>query len=358
MSRIFKRGDVLKTSLTVLGSLLLTAGVVGAATTISTNISTGGTLTVIGATAGYGAATFGGTGTTTISTAGALTAPSAIIIGTTSGYGVAAFGATGTTTIATNGNASTTATVLAKVLQITPGQSIDTTAAGSLSFGPTNMTSLLITPATTHIGAVSGYGAAAFGATGTTTLGTDGTASTTGTVSVPSLAVTAGGSIDAKAAGTLLIGGTNATTITIGQSGQRVSLAGNATTTGTFGVTGNTILSTASTTGLVQVGSLQVNGGSPGTTINGIVFGTCDMAAAAAPAATSSASFTCTQTGATTVTTSHRIFIMATSSIPVNFRIAAASSTGAGTIGVDVVNSGIIAGTTFGPYSFNFIGIR
>ncbi len=295
MSKIFKRGDALKTSLTVLGSLLLTAGVVVAATTISTNISTGGTLLVTGASTQYGAVSIGATGTTTINTLGQASTTQL------SALGPVYFGSTATTTFNANGTASSTALFTLDSLQITSGQ-----------------------------GATKG--------------------------------------LDTVQAGALSIGGTNATTLTIGRAGQLVTLPGTASSTIVSVVgplyVGGTATTTflangqASSTALFKLDSLQINGGSPGSTIAGIVFGTCDMSAAQTVTATTSISFTCTQTGATTVTTSHKIFLMATSSIPVNFAILSASSTGAGTIGVTVANTGIIAGTSFGPFSFNFMGIR
>jgi len=79
------------------------AGIAQAATIISTNILTGGTLGVLGVS------TFGATASTTISAAGVLTAPSAIVNGTLAAYGATTFGGTATSTFGADGTVTLTA---------------------------------------------------------------------------------------------------------------------------------------------------------------------------------------------------------------------------------------------------------
>jgi len=87
------------------------------------------------------------------------------------------------------------------------------------------------------------------------------------------------------------------------------------------------------------------------------VFGYCNIANPAAVTASTTAYFNCT--GATGATTSHRIFVQATSSMPANLVVQAASSTAAGNINIQVVNLGLTAGDVApGDISLNFFGIR
>lgn len=86
-----------RTTVIALAVVFVSAGIAQAATTISTNILTNGTL---GAT---GVSTFGGSASTTISAAGVLTAPSAIINGTLASLGASSFGATATSSFTSAG---------------------------------------------------------------------------------------------------------------------------------------------------------------------------------------------------------------------------------------------------------------
>ena len=77
--------------------IFVSAGIAQAATTISTNILTNGTLSATGIS------TFGATASTTISAAGALVSPNILINGPLNGVGVVKFGATATSTITAAG---------------------------------------------------------------------------------------------------------------------------------------------------------------------------------------------------------------------------------------------------------------
>jgi len=92
-----KDSVLLKMTIAVVAGVFLVVGTAGAATTISTNILTAGTLGAMGVS------TFGATASTTISAAGVLTTPSAVVNGTLGVIGVSTFGATASTTISAAG---------------------------------------------------------------------------------------------------------------------------------------------------------------------------------------------------------------------------------------------------------------
>jgi len=154
---------------------------------------------------------------------------------------------------------------------------------------------------------------------------------------------------------------------------------GNFATLGTLTAVGLTTLGNASTTntsvGAGATGELWVGGNATttaagnistkgsltlansSTAINGIVFGYCNIANSAAVTASTTAYFNCT--GATGVTTDHRVFVQATSSLHADLFVQAASSTAAGTINIQVANLGYLgASATIGDISLNFFGIR
>lgn len=119
-----------------------------------------------------------------------------------------------------------------------------------------------------------------------------------------------------------------------------------ASTTALF-TSGLTSYGTASTSGLI------VNGP---TTLSGIVAGFCNI-----PATTVTASSTdyATCSGATGVEVGYRVFVMATSSMPEGLFITAATSSGASTIGVRIMNTAPTGvDTSTGNISFNFWAFR
>lgn len=110
-----------------------------------------------------------------------------------------------------------------------------------------------------------------------------------------------------------------------------------------------TVTGTASTTDL-KVGSDMVS------TVSGMIFGYCTIATVTVNA-TSTAYRDCT--GATGVTSSYRVFVQATSSLPAGLHIEAASSTATtGTINVRIVNATVGANQATGINSFNFWAVR
>ena len=138
---------------------------------------------------------------------------------------------------------------------------------------------------------------------------------------------------------------------------------------GAVTATGLTTLGSASTTVLSTTGNLYVNGVATtsqlnvggtvtGCTISSIIFGSCTLGQVTV-AASSTAAGSCT--GATGITTSHKVFVSATSSLHADFIIQAASSSAADTLSVYLYNSGY-AGTTTSSIpttiSLNFFGIK
>jgi len=211
-----------------------------------------------------------------------------------------------------------------------------TTGAGNFSTLGTIVASstLQVTGATTLFSTLNVTGATALASTldvtGKTTLANASTTmlSSTGNVWVNGFATTTASNGDIATQGALTVNGVST-------------------------LTGNAILTTASSTGLVKVESLKV--ASAGSTVSGLVFGACNVADTAITASTT-AFADCT--GATGILANDRVFVMATSSLPGDFIIQAASSSVAATINLRIYNSGVTGQTTTGARTLNFIGIR
>lgn len=218
--------------------------------------------------------------------------------------------------------------VLAAIGLIALSVSAATTISTNISTGGT----LSVTGASTLTGAATL--SSTLNVTGLATLGNASTTilSTTGNFMVNGFATTTASNGNIATAGTLSVTGAS-------------TLTGAVTTSGSL-----TVGTTASSTSLI-VGSDQVS------TINGLIFGYCTIPATTV-AASSTAYANCT--GATGVTSSYRVFVQATSSLPDNMLLVAASSTGTtGTINVKLFNLGIpTGGTASGVNSFNFWAAR
>lgn len=165
------------------------------------------------------------------------------------------------------------------------------------------------------------------------------------------------------------------------------TISTNINTGGTLDVTGKATLANASTTMLTSTGNVWVNGyatttasngniatagnisaegtasttnlivGGNSTTVGGIAFGYCTISDSATITASTSKMFTCSN--ATNITTSHRVFLQATSSLPSGLSIQTASSSAASTIQLTIFNhlpTGVA--TAPGAISINFLGIR
>src|SRR3989344_1771430 len=268
---IFRRDGVLPVTIAVVASMLFVVMSTSAATTISTDITTGGavyatgTLQATGAVITYGAGTFGDAAGDFQIFGGQLQASStALFGGAVTVYGAATFGDA------------------AADYQIFVGQ---LQASSTALFG----------------GAVTTYGNATLGDA-------------------------VGDSVTANAYFTQLRIGTGTTFDQIG---------------------------TAASTTALRVGSDQIS------TINGLIFGFCNIPNTEVTA-TSSSYADCT--GATGVTSSYRVFVQATSSLPTGLIVEAASSTATtGTINVRIFNA--FASSTpsilnTGAVSLNFWAVR
>src|SRR3989338_10664440 len=157
-----------------------------------------------------------------------------------------------------------------------------------------------------------------------------------------------GDSVTANAYFTQLRIGTGTTFDQIGTVGaDELGVEGNAEIDGTLSI------GTAASTTALRVGNDQVS------TISGLIFGFCNIPNTAITS-TSSSYADCS--GATGVTSSYRVFVQATSSLPVGLHIEAASSTATtGTINVRIFND--FASSTpsilnTGAVSLNFWAVR
>src|SRR3989344_4005392 len=157
----------------------------------------------------------------------------------------------------------------------------------------------------------------------------------------------------------------NATTTILSTTGNFIvngyatttAASGNFATAGTLNVTGLSTLGNASTTRVTSeyASTTRLVVGGNGTNFAGMVGGYCNIPATTVNASTSGYAVCSSATG---ILADDRGFVMATSSLPENFTIRAASSTAADTISVQIFNEGNIAGTDTGVRSFNFWAFR
>ena len=182
-----------------------------------------------------------------------------------------------------------------------------------------------------------------------TNIQTDGTLSVTGSTTVASQFNAVGGATlgTLTLGGALTYGGVALSNAVTGTGNMVLSVS--PTFTGTAILSGATLSGLASTTQL-KVGSDQVS------TISGMIFGTCTI-----PSTNTTASSTVQVTcaSATGVTTSYKVFVQATSSLPSMYVIqSATSSTGA--IEVRILNTGLGTTTAGGmdPTTLNFWAVR
>lgn len=382
-------------------TVLFTGASVFGATTISTNISTDGTLSVTGASTLTGNVTAAGTlavtGATTITGLTTMGYASSTGISLTPGAGTNALSVGGNATVTTNGNVETrggltvgnattnslAGTILfsaqtsdptgvtegtvyynssSKVLKLFDGTDWFTTGTTSSGFLLNNNQIRLDNLATRHL------------ALGTTTQQSSGNAlvtleaTTTASVPLSLVAYTSqtGDVFDVLDSGSAKLFYLNAT-------GQ-VFASSTAQVTGTFTTYGNTVLgdaqgdtltvtgtatipfasTTAVTATTASTTNLIVGGNSTSGTVAGMVHGTCDIVSSSITASTTQGLQCTSATGVSTAFT--RVFVMATSSLathltaPVNgFTVQAASSTANDIIGVTISNftgaNNTVAGT-------------
>lgn len=181
--------------------------------------------------------------------------------------------------------------------------------------------------------------------------------------------------VTAAVVGVLLVVGLVSAATTISTN---ISTGGNLTVTGTTDLTGLTTLVNATTTRVsisnyVSVGGMATTTGSTGNiatqgtfalgvtanAITDMTVGQCTVPTGTTIAASSTGMVSCTTDK--TISTSDRVWVMATSSLAGNFIIQAASSTAATTIQVRLLNVGLTDGantTAVGAQSLNYWAAR
>src|SRR3989344_4978816 len=417
-----KSNNFFRVALSVFVSFVFVFAVTYAATTISTNISTGGTLTVTGTANVTGLTTLVNATSTMLTVSGntylattTLTGGSPLVLGTLSAdptgrsegsvyYNsgskvVKLYDGSNWFTVGTTTSGLTLSGQRLQLADLNYYTTFGTTTQSGLSVLTLEATSTAGIPLTLR--GYNGQTADLFrihSVDGTELFAIDalGNASTTqltasGNLWVNGFATTTASNGNFATLGTLTAVGLstlgNASTSQITTTGNlwvngyatTTATNGNFATLGTLTAVGLTTLGNASTTntsvGAGATGELWVGGNATttaagnistkgsltlansSTAINGIVFGFCNIANSAAVTASTTAYFNCT--GATGVTTNHRSFVQATSSLNADLFVQAASSTADGTINIQVANLGYLgASATIGDISLNFFGIR
>ncbi|MBU4348448.1 hypothetical protein KJ671_03065 [Patescibacteria group bacterium] len=303
-----KKQKFISISLSVLFSFLGVFVVAYGATVISTNITTGGTLDVTGAstlTSATLSTTLDVTGDATFvnaSTTGMLTVANGFI-STASSSIASTFSIAGT--LGVTGVSTLTGNVILTTASSTGQVKLDNLVVGEVSLG------------------VSISSAGAISASSTLDVTGDATfvnASTTGMLTI------ANGLISTAS----------------------TSIAD------TLSVVGKTTMVNASTTAISASGSLRI--GNSGAPLTKIVAGYCTIATLS-PTASSTAVADCTPNESGLIAEGDIVMVMATGSLPVNFSISGASSTATNIIGVEIYNHGYDSTAATGIHSFNFIAI-
>jgi|SRR3989338_3787414 len=219
-------------------------------------------------------------------------------------------------------------------------------ALGVSTFGATASTTisaagLLVTPGATVNGTLGVVGIATFGATASTTI------STAGLLTTPAASTTMLSCLNNCTFGSSATSSFTAAGVLTLQNGETISNA----TDNTIAVTAtNVTFSGLASSTTMKVGSDAVS------TISGLIFGSCTLGTAAV---TSASTTYADCTGATGVTSSYKVFVQATSSIPVATFVTAASSTETtGTINVRLHATNGAADITAATVSLNFWAVR
>ena len=300
-------GRGVRTTILALAVVFVSAGIAQAATTISTNISTGGTLAVTGLSSlgsasstlfSANSAYFGASATSTFSSAGVLTLITPLAIG--------------------SGGAATTTSFYGGVLYSDGSAFRQASSTALLQWDPTTQIFTTNNASTTNLSVLT---RAAFGSSATSSFNSAGALSLEGALTLQNDEVI-----------------TNATdgVVSIASTGDVVKIMG-----------------TASTSALIV-------GDEPAApTINGMVFGYCSFANVGSFTATTTQYVNCTTTPVGALLATDRVFVQATSSWDTSFRIVAASSTGVSTVQLLVFNESLIEqDTTIGGTSINFWALR
>src|SRR3989338_2640445 len=398
-----KSNNFFRVALSVFVSFVFVFAVTYAATTISTSISTGGTLTVNDTSTLTGAVTLGTDLTVTSGTrvgadasGGHITAladDSLFVEGQSEFDGTSWFDgslrasstlmATGAATLYSTLDVTSLATFLGgattTILTLLNGETITNATDGTivLNAATTSMTGgtfsngFLSTASSTVVGNLTVTG----------TFSPTQTAATSFTVGGgfgdPGVTISAAGAISADGLATLLGGAT--TTILTLLNGEIISngtdgviqLGGVASTTSITLLNGETITNatdgevqiTATTLKLIGTAStsaIKVGDEPAAPTIEGMVFGYCSFGDVTSFTASTTKYADCTTVPAGALLAGDRVFVQATSSFDSMFVITAASTTGVSTINLRILNTGLdgAADPTLGGTSINFWAVR
>lgn len=311
-----------------------TVGVVMATTTIGTNISTDGTLTV----------------------SSAVYATSTLLLD-----GAATF--------------KGTVTLSAANLKVSTGYGLDTAAAsGILNIGTTSATTINIGSAGATV-AIRGnltfptaYGLDSTGAVlniGTTTATTINIGSALATVAIKGN-MTFPTAYGLDSTGELNIGTTTATTINIGRLTQTVAFKGNLTIPADYSIDSSGVLNIGTTTATrVNIGSASspvvianasstlASFGSTGTTVTGLMHGTCANVTIASITASSTAIFNC---AVTNMDTTWKVFVTPYITNP-NIIFSSASTTVTG-FQIAVYNTGVLGVINLTSHDWPWFAIK
>jgi len=286
-----------------------------------------------------------------------------------------------------SGTFSPAITSVSGTFTIGADHALDVAAVGQLNIGTTTATSILIGGSgttTTVAGPLTANELATFGASASITgnlstagsIWVNGNATTTAAGAILSQAhIAAGGGYgdagsvladngDVLMNGNLVVDGTS--TLSDGASTTNASLSGelwvggNATTTAAGNI--STQGSVTATSFISADGGLTV--GMNGSPQSETLFGYCTIASGTTVNASSTEYLDCANAtdsvGASPVDNTFRVFVQATSSMPADFVITAASSTAvSGTIQVQVLNTGMLGGNRDpGTVSLNFWAVK
>jgi len=245
--------------------------------------------------------------------------------------------------------------VSAGIAQATAVTTISTsiTTTGTLTVSDQTLlgqaTSTMLSAYSAYFGGAGGGATSTFATNGSLTLGgalsgTSGTFSTT-------LGVTGLAS---------LLGGATTTQITLGKSDTIKNTAASTTViSGNLQTTGGFIGTTATLSGLASTSALLVGDETAAPTINGMVFGYCSFTDVTLAASSTNGFANCTTVPAGSLVAGDRVFVQATSSLKSQYIITAASTTGASTIQLRFLNTGLgTADGTLSGTSVNFWALR
>ena len=330
-----------------------TAGnvIVANASNVPTYVALAGDISTVSATGSVALAASNGN-LTTLSAISSIDRSGTITIGNTNGTGITigrsgqtvSFpGSVSSTALLVTGNATTTNLSITALGGASGCLSVSASGAVTTSTCSGGGSGTVTTSTAISTNNFPFWGTAAGALTGTSTLSISGTTLT----QAGNLLFSAGSAIDSSAAGTLLIGNTTTTGITIGRSGQTVTLPGNQLVTGPllFSATGAIIDSNVAGTLLIgNTTSTGITIGRSGQTVsfpgNASTTGTATFLGALTQSGGTASLATTTVGGSLTINSGAPILkhLSATSSI--TFGVIASSSCATATMTVTGANAG------------------